>query len=283
MALSRAFLDAAGCHCDDPGLEELLKQRVKEAHAAWPDVPLADKHFARALAVGVESDVMAHLSRLHAGDLYLAAACAQGDETAIEHFEQQFLARVPAIVRRIERGEAAIDEIQQTLRARLLVGDGKGPKIAEYSGRGPLSGWLRVAATNEALMLKRKREVPHPSRELQARIIGSRIDPEGAILRERHRDQFQAALDESLRALAPKERNLLRAYFIDEMTVAQLGVRFNVHTATAARWVQSARQTLLDETRRRLGEKVRLTKSEFNSLARLLKSELEISFSRPSR
>jgi RNA polymerase sigma-70 factor (ECF subfamily) len=178
-----------------------------------------------------------------------------------------------------------VDEICQILRARMLVGDGSNPpKLADYSGRGRLSSWLRVAANNEALMLlRRRREEPRPSRELRAKAIASRVDPEGALFRERHRKQFQAALDEALAALTPRDRNLLRAYFVDEMTIDQLSARFRVHRSSAARWVQKAQERVLDETRRLLGERLQLSPSEFASLARLVRSDLHLSLGLKAR
>jgi RNA polymerase sigma-70 factor (ECF subfamily) len=165
------------------------------------------------------------------------------------------------------------------------VSDWSGPpKLADYSGRGRLSSWLRVAANNEALMLlRRRREEPRPSRELRAKAISSRVDPEGAIFRERHREQFQAALDEALAALTPRERNLLRAYFVDEMTIDQLSARFRVHRSSAARWVQKAQERVLDETRRLLADRLNQSAEEFASLARLVKSQLHLSLGEHAR
>ena len=43
--------------------------------------------------------------------------------------------------------------------AAVLVGDGDGPKISTFSGRGDLGRWIRVAATREAIGLLRVRVV----------------------------------------------------------------------------------------------------------------------------
>jgi RNA polymerase sigma-70 factor (ECF subfamily) len=281
------FLKAAGRSEHPAALDETLARLWDEAQAAWPGVELDGNELMRALGarIGKDEEPLAALAKLHVADLSLACACVRGDPRALATFEEQLLQRVPAMVSRIERRPAVVDEICQILRTRLLVGDGSSPpKLADYSGRGRLAAWLRVAANNEALMLlRRRREEPRPSRELRAGAIASRVDPEGALFRQRHRQQFQAALDEALAALTPRERNLLRAYFVDEMTIDQLSARFRVHRSSAARWVQKAQERVLDETRRLLGERLQLSPSEFASLARLVKSELHLSFGSHAR
>jgi RNA polymerase sigma-70 factor (ECF subfamily) len=281
--LAAAFLKAARRTCDDrTALGETLARLWGEAQAAWPGVKLDADELMRALGAQIAPDEepLAALAKLHAVDLSLACACVRSDTGAIAVFEEQLLGRVPAMISRIERRAPVVDEICQILRTRLLVGDGGGPpKLADYSGRARLSRWLRVAATNEALMLlRRRREEPRPSRELRAKAIASRVDPEGALFRERHREQFQAALDEALATLTPRDRNLLRAYFVDEMTIDQLAARFRVHRSSAARWVQKAQARVLDETRRLVGERLQLSSAEFASLANLVKSQLHLSF-----
>jgi RNA polymerase sigma-70 factor (ECF subfamily) len=281
--LTSTFLKAAGRACDDRAtLDDTLARLWSEAQGAWPAVALDADELMRALGARVADgeEPLAALAKLHIADLALAGACVRGDPQALATFEEQLLGRVPAMIARIERRPPVVDEICQVLRARLLVGDGNSPpKLADYSGRGRLASWLRVTANNEALMLlRRRREEPRPSRELRAKAIASRVDPESALFRERHREQFQSALDEALASLEPRDRNLLRAYFVDEMTIDQLSARFRVHRSSAARWVQKAQQRVLDETQRILSERLRLSPSEFASLARLVKSELHLSF-----
>ena len=50
---------------------------------------------------------------------------------------------------RIDSSSQFVDEVKQGLRERLLVGPP--PRIAEYSGSGPLGGWLRVVSVRLAI------------------------------------------------------------------------------------------------------------------------------------
>jgi RNA polymerase sigma-70 factor (ECF subfamily) len=284
-SLARLFVDCRGASGRDvadrssdlAALETQLGAVIAAGKQAWPGVRLEDEKLVGHLARHA-SDAAA-LAELRAEDLFLAAACLDGNRAALAAFEKEFLGRVPALVRRIAKTDSAVDEIAQQVRVLILAGEP--PRLTQYSGRGPLHGWVRVVALNTALMAqRRKKENVHHSRDLseKAELIGGKLDPEADLVRQRHRAQFQAALDEALATLTARERNLLRAYFVDDMSIDKLGVRFRVHRATAARWLQAAREKLLAETRRRVGELVALTPSEFDSLAAMLKSELTLSF-----
>jgi RNA polymerase sigma-70 factor (ECF subfamily) len=63
------------------------------------------------------------------------------------------------------------------------------------------------------------------------------------------------------------------------MTVDRVGTVYRVHRATAARWIQAIRERLLDETYRRLGERLRLSPAEFASLTAIVQSQLRVSLS----
>ena len=54
-------------------------------------------------------------------------------------------------------GSVEFQDVKQTLRRQLFVGDGAAPpKIAAYDGRGDLRAWLRVTSVRAALKLLRK-------------------------------------------------------------------------------------------------------------------------------
>jgi RNA polymerase sigma-70 factor (ECF subfamily) len=280
-ALARLFLEVSGGGAEDLArLEADLTAFILAGKQAWPGVRVADEKLVRHLAQRAGEGSATALADLHAGDLYLAVACLEGDRAALSAFEKEFLARVPGVVRRIAKSDSAVDELAQQVRVLVLAGEPA--RLGQYSGRGPLHGWVRAVALNAALMAQRpKKENVHNSRDLsdRAELLGSGLDPEADLARQRHQAQFQQALDGALATLTARERNLLRAYFIDEMSIDQLGARFRVHRATAARWLHAARERLLEETRRRVSQLVALTPSEFDSLAALIKSQLTLSFS----
>ncbi|MEM1013744.1 MAG: transcriptional regulator, partial [Planctomycetota bacterium] len=54
----------------------------------------------------------------------------------------------------------------------------------------------------------------------------------------------------------------------------------DVHRATAARWLVSARETLAKDTQRILRARLHVTQSEIESLHRLVRSDLDVSLCR---
>jgi RNA polymerase sigma-70 factor (ECF subfamily) len=69
-------------------------------------------------------------------------------------------------------------------------------------------------------------------------------------------------------------------HFVDGLTIDEIGALYQVHRATAARWISGARNTLLADTRARLTARLALTPSQFDSLMRLVRSELDLSLQR---
>lgn len=111
----------------------------------WPTVALSEDDFARSIAGHV--DAAEHPERLHAEDLYLAAACLEGIEEAQISFEDEMVPGMRQALRKMRSPPDRVDEVIQSLRERLLVGSkAHPPKLRDYSGRGPLGRWLQVTA-----------------------------------------------------------------------------------------------------------------------------------------
>jgi RNA polymerase sigma-70 factor (ECF subfamily) len=97
---------------------------------------------------------------------------------------------------------------------------------------------------------------------------------------EHHREAFQAALQDALTTLTPREKTLLRLHFLDGMNIDALGVVFRVHRATVARWLVAIRTQVLDRVRQTLSLDLGASPSEAISLVRLLRSEVQLSIRR---
>jgi hypothetical protein len=64
------------------------------------------------------------------------------------------------------------------------------------------------------------------------------------------------------------------------MRAEEIAKIYNVVPRTVRLWIAQAREAILDETRRRLGDKLRLPRSEAQSLLRLLNQDLDTSILR---
>ncbi len=252
-----------------PPSADALYQR---ASAAWPTVALAREDFlAHLQARGAQADGP---QALHAGDLYLACACARGLPEALALFERHHL---PAARHSLERRglEAdVVDEALQRLRERLLVSREEAPpRVAEYDGRGPLEAWVRTVALRLALTELRERAA-RPVVNLESRLLPAQ-DPSFEALKHRHRADFEAALRAALASLEPQERAILRLHMVEGVGVEDIGRVHGVSRATMTRWLKAARDTLAARARAELHHRLRVDSSELHSLVHSLLDQMD--------
>ncbi|OJT20911.1 transcriptional regulator [Archangium sp. Cb G35] len=285
--LAQAFVAAReGALVGEPlaTLEERLGRGLSTARAAWPGVDLDGARFAAHLARHLSADSPAEsLEALHLADLYLACACAEGLPLAHAAFEARVLPEVHVAVARLKLPPSSVDEVRQLVRQKMLVPGPETPaRLAAYPGTGPLSGWVRAAALWIALDLQRQRSNQDVSMEdsTLSLLVDPGDDPELVYLKTTYRAEFNTAFTQALANLSPRERNTLRLKYLDGLSIDQLGALYGVHRATAARWVVAAQQALLEETRRLLTERLRLTGSQLDSVLRLISSQIDVSLSR---
>jgi RNA polymerase sigma-70 factor (ECF subfamily) len=264
-------------------VETHLEVLVDEARAAWPGIGVAPVVFVRYLGARLPPDVdpAAALGQVHASDLYLACGLAAGDRAALAAFETRFLGRVAAWVAAYQPTPAFVDEVRQLLRERLLVGVAGGPpKIVTYAGGGPLRSWLRVAAVRVAIDLRRQGVAAPLADAGSLELAAGTSDPELHLMRTRHRGAIEAAFRTTLAGLGRRERTLLRLFFLDGLTTAQIGAVFKVDASTVSRWIAAARRTILAETRRRLVSEGGVAEGELTSVLRLARTRLEVTIAR---
>jgi RNA polymerase sigma-70 factor (ECF subfamily) len=250
-----------------------LERIFDAARAIHPEVALGRDVFAAFLHERVgdalpESEI--------AADLYLACACLAGSAAALAKLDRLYLSLVPQLVARIDGSAAGGDEICQRVRERLLVAREGRPKLAEYRGRGRLASWVRAVAVRVALNLRASDKPVVP--EAEADLAGA--DPELAYLRERYARQFRDAFAGALADLEARERTLLRLQLVDGLGIDGIAALYDTHRATAARWLARARERLFELTRDRLRAAIGVSPTEFESLVRLVRSQLEVSVCR---
>jgi len=262
-------------------LEQALAAALEAGRAAWPEVALDPLAFVAHLAAHLPDapDLALAVADLHAADLYLACACGRAEPRALSCFDDHFLAHVGRTWGARHRLADFADEVRQALRVRLLVSDGGGPpRIAGYSGRGPLAAWVSMAATRLGLDLRR-RERPGARDEDELTLEARGDDPELEYLKTRYAADLKEALENTLAALSARTANVLRLHYQEGMTVDAIGTMYRVSGRTVQRWLAEARRTILAETRRLLAERLGLTDSRLDSLIGLVRSRLDISLS----
>lgn len=244
---------------------------------AWPEILISAEQF-EAFARSCDPRALIRFPT----DLYLAAACEQGDPSALEVFEREVLARVRRSISAIDGRSDFVDEVFQQLRTKLFVGDGSRRQIADYAGRGPLRAWIRRSAARIALMLqrsqRRRRETPIDDwADLLATMTP--CNPELDLLEEQYASAFSSALRVAAERLEPRLFAVLRMSFVDDLSIDEIGAVYAVNRATAARWIQRACTTLYRETRTIVAERFVLTSTEFDRMTQLTQGRLSFSLS----
>jgi RNA polymerase sigma-70 factor, ECF subfamily len=265
-------------------LEEQLAAVCEAARAPWPKVTLEAAGFVGYLAAHTDpsDDPGQALATLRVADLYLACACAEGQPAAIEELERICLAASEVFLRQFRQPPAFADEVRQIVLSRALVGDGEEPpRITQYAGRGTLASWVGITAQRTALSLLRGDVVRgRATHEAMAQALPLGGDPELDYLKARYRREFRDAFMEAIAALPAHERVLLRLHLVEGLSHERIGAMYQVNQSTITRRVARARDTILRETQQALRRRLHVETAEFESLAALVGSELDLSLSR---
>jgi RNA polymerase sigma-70 factor (ECF subfamily) len=225
------------------------------------------------------ADVDAARLAAHGPDLFMAAACALGDEAAAAALERDYLGRIPDYVARFNLSSDLVDELRQRVRIHLLADRQR--RIGNYRGHGPLRAWLRTCVVRVAIDM--------PDLALSPELLGQDawaiavgFDPglDKLLDNQRHRARLDAALEEALAALEPRDKTLMRMHFVDGMAIDDLALIFHVHRATAARWLVAARKRVLEHFQQVLATELGRRPSELHALVRQLRSQIGVSVQR---
>lgn len=221
------------------------------------------------------------IDKLQADDLCLIVACEQGNQKAWTDLVERFSATVRSAARSASSNEEGAEDLAQSIWAELhglrIREDGKpAGKLAYYSGRGSLAGWLRAVVAQLAVDQHRKQsrlvqteedadfdriiqhgqdtntwsghgEVPNPELQISTKLAGV---------------QMKKALAESIKELSAEDRLLVKLYYFDGLRLREAGAVLGVHEATASRRLTRVHAELRDEVERILVEQEGWTKSE---------------------
>jgi RNA polymerase sigma-70 factor (ECF subfamily) len=211
-------------------------------------------------------------------DLAWARALAAAQPAALARYEAELVPMIAAQLGRRGLSDDAIADVQQTLRVRLLVGDGDGPAIARYEGRSALRSWVLVSALREAVRVRRRAQREPAFEDDALMALAERGEP--AVLdadRDRYRAAFRVAFRAALQGLLPRDRVLLRMHLLDGLTIDQIGALQGAHRATVARWIERARAEVSRSVRRLLMKQLGVDPFEVEELLRWVHSRIDLS------
>jgi RNA polymerase sigma-70 factor (ECF subfamily) len=217
--------------------------------------------------------------RAHAADIYLGVACIARVPAALAAFDREYIGRVPDVLAAKRMAAHAVDEIQQTVRERLLAGDP--PYLATAIGRGSLAGLVAVIANRAALdWLRAHARASERDEPAVDDALAATGDPARDHLRARYAAALKLAFEAAIAELPARERTLLRLHLVDGLTIDDIARMYQIHRATAARQIERARDQVASSTRRAIARSDGVQAADLSELGTLIASQLDLSLSR---
>ena len=268
---------------------EALISRVKSA---------ADKYILRDEPHATADVIQDFIDKLQADDLCLIVACELGNQKAWSALVERFSATVRSAARSASSNEEGAEDLAQSIWAELhglrLRDDGKpAGKLAYYSGRGSLAGWLRAVVAQLAIDQHRKqsrlvqteedadfdRIIQHGQDETTWSGHGAVVNPELQISTKFAGAQMQKALAESVKQMSAEDRLLVKLYYFDGLRLREAGAVLGVHEATASRRLTRIHAELRQQVESFLIEQEGWTQPEteraFSEVALNLETDIE--------
>jgi RNA polymerase sigma-70 factor (ECF subfamily) len=201
------------------------------------------------------AEITKFIDEMQADDLCLIIACEHGNERAWNDLVERFTSTVRSAARSATANEDAAEDLAQSIWAELyglrVRADGRpASKLAYYSGRGSLAGWLRAVVAQLSVDTFRKQSklvqaeedadldrLARDARvsETQAFALSGVPNPEQSLANRFAETDLQQALKKAVGELAAEDRLLVRLYYFDNLRLREAGAVLGVHEATASR------------------------------------------------
>jgi len=197
-------------------------------------------------ASATDSETRSFFLSLRVDELALARACAAGNNSAWEIFLTRFREKLYQSALRIAREDSAARDLADTLYADLYgtsTREGQRvSKLASYTGRGSLEGWLRTVLAQEYVnRYRRTRRLVSLDEESEDGVQFCAPKAESPIPADARLSQ---ATDEALASLAAEDRLVLSAYYLDGRTLAEIARMLGVHESTISRKLDKLAKSL---------------------------------------
>ena len=185
------------------------------------------------------TEIKDFLRQLQADDLFLAMACASGNERAWWEFDHQHRAYLERVARHLARTEIDAQEVVDSVYVELygtrVVDGARVSKFATYSGRGSLRGWLRTViwhslvdlhrASHDEVSLDEMTETVgegHAHASFAEMNLGGESEMVEQIAKDRYRKATLSAIENSFANLDDHEKLLLLYYHVENLKLREI-------------------------------------------------------------
>jgi RNA polymerase sigma-70 factor, ECF subfamily len=249
---------------------ESIENLFRSSQAAeWP-VEIED--FVRALWRSVQKSATSSpaaaremLASIRAPDLALALACLAGNTAAWDHFAAAYRPALYEAARVFVHDEAKARELADSLFAELYGLDAAAPnrasRLAYFHGRSSLKTWLRAVLYQKFVDEYRResRLDPLPEAPHEPPAAPQSVSEEDD---RRYAACLGGAVEAVLQELPAGEKLLLGYYYVQQMTLKQIGSLSGESEATLSRRLESLRKKLRKRIENHLRRVEKLTALE---------------------
>jgi RNA polymerase sigma-70 factor (ECF subfamily) len=193
-----------------------------------------------------EHEVRAFLLTLRVEELALARACAAGSNPAWEIFLTLYREKLYLSALRIAREDSAARDLADSLYAELYGTNTRQgervSKLASFTGRGSLEGWLRTVLAQEFVnRYRRTKRLVSLEEESEEGVQLAAPEPEPVRPADK---RLESATDTALAGLESEDRMVLASYYLDGRTLAEIARMLGVHESTISRKVDKLGKSL---------------------------------------
>jgi RNA polymerase sigma-70 factor, ECF subfamily len=219
------------------------------------------------------TEVRDFIDEVRADDLCLIIACEKGDEAGWEDLVANFDATVRSAARKMSPNKEDAEDLASSIWAELYglrqdAAGNKKSKLAYYSGRGSLAGWLRAVVSQLAIDQYRKqaklvqveedREMDNLANDAAGSdngLVSVSSDPETIFSQQEASADLNEALQNAIAGLEPEDRLILKLYYFDDLRLKDIAATFGYHEATASRKLVRVQAGIRQAVERELRER----------------------------
>jgi RNA polymerase sigma-70 factor, ECF subfamily len=193
-----------------------------------------------------QAEARTFLLTLRVEELALARACAAGNDSAWELFLTRYREKLYQSALRIAREDSAARDLADSLYAELYGTTTRAGericKLASFTGRGSLEGWLRTVLAQEFVnRYRRTKRLVSLDEESEDGAQFAAPDPAPLPSAD---SRLESSTDAALASLSSEERMVLAAYYLDGRTLAEVARMLGVHESTISRKVDKLAKSL---------------------------------------
>lgn len=244
------------------------------------------------------NDIRLFIDDIRGDDLCLILACEKGDEKAWEDLVANFDSTVKSAARKVSSNAEDAEDLASSIWAELYGlrqdADGnKKSKLAYYSGRGSLAGWLRAVVSQLAIDQFRKQAKYvqiEENREFEnlaeassnnsdnESVVSHADNPEEIFSEQQTAADVAKALKSCIESLDAEDKLILKLYYFDDLKLKDIARTFGYHEATASRKITRLHSDMRKRVEKSLREQHGWSENEVKRYLSETASKLGVSF-----